>query len=162
LENLTGAALGNPSGEGLDMQLARWQERWESLKDWLPKDWSHLSLSNWNVPEIHLPKVNLESVSSSSNVAPVLGRIADLLPLLYVAIGALLILAVVRMIRAPQRSDEAAEALGPWPVAPDGVESRRQLIRAFDYLAQLRLGPNAKAWHHRAVAGRLPRGDAER
>jgi hypothetical protein len=35
------------------------------------------------------------------------------------------------------------------------------LIRAFDYLAVLRCGRKAQTWHHRAVASRLPRNEAE-
>jgi hypothetical protein len=42
--------------------------------------------------------------------------------------------------------------LGPWPVRPEDVSTRTELIRAFDYLALLRLGPAARSWHHRAVA----------
>ena len=85
-----------------------------------------------------------------------------MLPVLYVALAALLIYGVMRVVRARRAgANRVAEELGPWPVAPGRVESRHQLIRAFDYLAQLRCGPGAKAWHHRAVAARLPRDPGE-
>lgn len=38
--------------------------------------------------------------------------------------------------------------LGPWPVRPDQVTTRADLVRAFEYLALLNLGPAARAHHH--------------
>jgi hypothetical protein len=82
---------------------------------------------------------------------------------LYVAIGIVVLLAIVRSLRQRQQAIEPAfAAIGPWPVAPGRVASRRELIRAFDYLAQIRCGVQAKSWHHRAVAQRLPRDEVER
>jgi hypothetical protein len=45
--------------------------------------------------------------------------------------------------------------LGPWPVAPDAVSSREELIRAFEYLALLCLGPVARHLHHLDLASGL-------
>jgi hypothetical protein len=45
--------------------------------------------------------------------------------------------------------------LGPWPVAPARVATRNELVRAFEYLALLRLGPEARARHHLDLADRL-------
>jgi hypothetical protein len=47
--------------------------------------------------------------------------------------------------------------LGPWPVAPAAVATRSDLVRAFEYLALLRLGPDAGTHHHRELAERLAR-----
>jgi hypothetical protein len=49
----------------------------------------------------------------------------------------------------------AETAIGPWPVAPSAVASRDDLIRAFEYLAMLRLGAAGRTSNHRAVASRL-------
>jgi hypothetical protein len=46
-------------------------------------------------------------------------------------------------------------ALGPWPVAPDRVGSREELVRAFEYLALLRLGWAARSRNHLEVADQL-------
>lgn len=56
-----------------------------------------------------------------------------------------------------QAERAAAEAwrLGAWPVAPDAVSSRDELIRAFEYLALLCLGPSASTCHHHELANRL-------
>jgi hypothetical protein len=45
--------------------------------------------------------------------------------------------------------------LGPWPVQPGAVASREDLIRAFEYLAILRLGGRARSRNHLAVADGL-------
>jgi hypothetical protein len=47
--------------------------------------------------------------------------------------------------------------LGPWPVQPAAVRTRDELIRAFEYLSVLRLGPAARHWHHWAIASALGR-----
>ncbi|HEY7327887.1 MAG TPA: hypothetical protein VH592_09620 [Gemmataceae bacterium] len=45
--------------------------------------------------------------------------------------------------------------LGSWPVPPGAVSTRQDVIRAFEYLALLCLGPAAAACHHRQLAQRL-------
>ena len=45
--------------------------------------------------------------------------------------------------------------LGPWPVRPQAVATRRELVSAFEYLAQLCLGPVALACNHLDLAARL-------
>jgi hypothetical protein len=164
MEELAGAAAGNPPGAvGLDVQLARWQQRWESLKEWLPSEAPDLDLGALRSPDFHLPNLNLGGTGSARSAAPFLGTIADLLPVLYVALAVLIVIGVLRMLRPKRPADDGIGAvLGPWPVSPGHVDSRGQLILAFDYLAQLRCGPHAKAWHHRAIAARLPREQAEK
>jgi hypothetical protein len=164
MEELAGAAAGNrPGAVGLDVQLARWQQRWESLKEWLPSEVPDLDLSALRSPDFHLPSIDLAGTGSARSAAPFLGTIADLLPVLYVALGVLIVIGVLRMLRSKRPAEDGTgEVLGPWPVSPGHVDSRGQLIRAFDYLAQLRCGPDAKSWHHRAIAARLPREQAEK
>jgi hypothetical protein len=161
-EEIAGAASRSNGGEGLDKQLARWQLRWEAVREWLPKNLPGLNLSELSAPDVRLPNLSLGG-RGSGGARSVLGTAADLLPVLYVAIGVIVLLVIVRTLRSRQQAfDPVLAALGPWPVAPGRVENRRQLIRAFDYLAQIRCGVQAKSWHHRAVAQRLPRDDAER
>jgi hypothetical protein len=45
--------------------------------------------------------------------------------------------------------------LGPWPVRPESVATRAELVSAFEYLAQLCLGPVALACNHLDLAARL-------
>ncbi len=44
--------------------------------------------------------------------------------------------------------------IGPWPVRPEAVGTRAELILAFDHLAIWTLGLSVKSWHHHAIAGR--------
>jgi hypothetical protein len=53
------------------------------------------------------------------------------------------------------RSRDEGWRLGPWPVRPAAVATRADLVRAFDYLALLSLGPVARAWNHLEIAARL-------
>jgi hypothetical protein len=45
--------------------------------------------------------------------------------------------------------------LGPWPVDPRRVRTREDLVRAFEYLALLSLGPSARNRHHLDLAQQL-------
>jgi hypothetical protein len=55
----------------------------------------------------------------------------------------------------PGAGGRAHWQVGPWPVAPDSLASREDIIRAFEYLCVLKLGPEARAWNHRQAAKRL-------
>ncbi len=52
--------------------------------------------------------------------------------------------------------------LGPWPVRPEQVRTREELVRAFEYLALLLLGRSARNCNHREIAAWLGEGGAER
>ena len=45
--------------------------------------------------------------------------------------------------------------LGPWPVSPGAVRTREQLVRAFEYLSLLLLGPAARTRHHHDLARQI-------
>lgn len=45
--------------------------------------------------------------------------------------------------------------LGPWPVRPQAVATRADLVRAFEYLALLLLGPAARTRHHLDLAEQI-------
>jgi hypothetical protein len=54
---------------------------------------------------------------------------------------------------------KARRQLGPWPVQPSAVASKEDLIRAFEYLSVLRIGPEARNWNHRHIAQNLGTGN---
>jgi len=67
------------------------------------------------------------------------------------------------LTQARQKDADAANQgwrLGPWPVDPAAVATREDLVRAFEYLSVLSLGPDARNWNHRAIAERLTDRDA--
>jgi hypothetical protein len=61
-----------------------------------------------------------------------------------------------------RRGAPAGWQLGPWPVDPAHIATRADLVRAFEYLALLRLGPGARAWNHCEIAGQLGGRDSAR
>lgn len=79
--------------------------------------------------------------------------------LLIVAILAALGVTLQRLLARARAGSAGREGpawkLGPWPVHPAAVRTREELIRAFEYLSLLRLGPAARHWHHLAIAAGL-------
>ncbi len=61
--------------------------------------------------------------------------------------------------QAASRAQARPWSPGPWPVRPSQVSTRQDLIRAFEHLAYLLLGPGARSLNHLDVAGRLSRDD---
>jgi hypothetical protein len=62
-----------------------------------------------------------------------------------------------RLLRWGKRSAPTTDArpdLGPWPIRPEAVATRADLVRAFDYLALWTLGLAVASWNHHAVARR--------
>jgi hypothetical protein len=52
--------------------------------------------------------------------------------------------------------------LGPWPVAPGDVGTRQDIVRAFEYLSLLKLGPAAQSRNHVELAAELGELESER
>ena len=72
----------------------------------------------------------------------------------WLLLAALCLLAGWQMTRWSKRPAVVADwrsSLGPWPVNPDEVATRADLVRAFDYLAILTLGLDARSWNHQAI-----------
>jgi hypothetical protein len=63
------------------------------------------------------------------------------------------------LLRSWRENSTASRApawkLGPWPVHPAAVGTRQQLVQAFEYLAVLLLGRQARNRNHREIAGGL-------
>lgn len=47
------------------------------------------------------------------------------------------------------------KGLGPWPVNPRNINSREDVVKAFEYLSVLYCGPAAKMWTHSTIAEAL-------
>jgi hypothetical protein len=60
--------------------------------------------------------------------------------------------------RAQAATAAGPRELGGWPVTPGAVATRHELVRAFEYLALLRLGPDARTRHHLDLADQLGAG----
>ena len=126
----------------------RWQGlRMLSLPSLTP---AHLPSAGW--PGGRLPSLGMPTVSPSIPSGGGSGS-----RLLLVALVVLLGFAVWRLVlRSPLLAgDGGGWRLGPWPVSPGAVASREDLIRAFEYLSLLKLGPAARSWNHREICAGL-------
>jgi hypothetical protein len=68
------------------------------------------------------------------------------------ALGGVVLFVLVLGWRSKAGPSGGRENLGPWPVRPERVASRLELIWAFEYLALRDLGPAARSRNHRALA----------
>jgi len=159
------------TGEGLDAQLARWQQRFEGLRDWVPDrlpekllDYVPPTISEFRPPNIRMPRFDFRTNGLPSGVLRASGGMGDAVQLILIV----LLLGAVGVVLWRMLGARAAQALalrrglGPWPLDPARVASRGDLIKAFEYLSLLRCGEKARSWHHRAIAAGLGGTEAER
>jgi hypothetical protein len=114
--------------------------------DRLGRDMSIPGLGRIPIPEIGPPGAGGMSSPSFSAV----GTAATWI-LAAIIVGLIL----ARLVRWPRRTKTAALVrpdLGPWPIRPEVVTTRAELVQAFDYLALWTLGLRVKSWNHHAVA----------
>jgi hypothetical protein len=110
-----------------------------------------------------LRNVHLPSLPSGGMRAPALGSVPQtsgagvvsglLWALVLLTLGAVLWKSL-RWYRE-QAANGDGWKLGPWPVRPEAVATRDELVSAFEYLALLCLGPVALACNHLDLAARL-------
>jgi hypothetical protein len=139
----------------------RWAERlvpknlpWE-LGDKMIQRFENLQLpENWNLALPTLPRLKAPQLPTGGGLPSLPAFSAGgwyfwlLLALLCALLG-------WRAWTWPQRRRGATESeveLGPWPVPPEAIATRAELIQAFDYFALRTLGMAAKSKNHRAVA----------
>jgi hypothetical protein len=112
--------------------------------------------------EIEMPRLNL---GGGGAAVPRMGEATAAWPVLAWLILIGLVAWALWKVGAPQWSVSTAQAewrLGPWPVRPEAVATRRQLIETFEYLSLLRFGLPAQCWNHREVARQLDHAAADR
>jgi hypothetical protein len=136
--------------------------------------WSKMGLPNlgkWQPPVGQsLPKVHSPWSRSSFEGMPSVGmpsaRSVDrglqvLWVALIVAAGVLVWRLLGGSVPGMKRQAKRNWKLGPWPVAPGAVGTRQDLVRAFEHLSLLKLGPAAQSRNHLELAGELGEADTE-
>ena len=114
------------------------------------------NLKGWGLPTPKLPRVAAPNVTApglptfTGPSLPSMGTAA-----LWIALALLLMLVGWQLLRwsgkaAPPHDPRAQ--MGPWPVRPDAVVTRAELVQAFDYLALWSLGLDVRSWNHVAIA----------
>jgi hypothetical protein len=159
--------------KALDREANAIAEKWAHLGQALPLDrlwpkngfsWSRnllpQSLPNWKLPEFRRRPERRAAFSMPQGGLPALSQETG-----WGALGTLALIAGLGLVlwklwsrsAADRRAGAGGWKLGPWPVRPTAVRTREELIRAFEYLSVLRLGPAARHWHHWAIASALGR-----
>jgi hypothetical protein len=114
-----------------------------NLQRWTP---SIPGMGNLRMPAISAPAV--------PNIGgPSLPAVSTWLTWLLLIV--LFLLTSWQILRWNKRSKVVADErvqLGPWPVRPEAVLTRSELVQAFDYLALLTLSHDVQSWNHHAIA----------
>ncbi|MCI0460524.1 MAG: hypothetical protein L0Z62_26520 [Gemmataceae bacterium] len=143
-------------------------------RDWnltLP-DLSRLKMPNLSLPSLPQPDIRLNLPTLSLGTPRVGGGLPALggpgsaavgAGLLWVALVVLLAVLLWRVgwhaVRERGRARAAGWRLGPWPLDPRRIATSAELVQAFEYLALLQLGLDARAWNHHEIADNLPAAD---
>jgi hypothetical protein len=161
LIDLKSKDAGGEAGNGLKRFLEAAQNSRLLSKD----TWDRLrGLSLPRIPMPNMPHVNLPAVSlpplpapGVTSSGPSTGGGSAAVPLVLVfGLAAVLLWRVLRGSQAG-RSDghQRRWRLGPWPVDPRSIATRHDLVRAFEHLSLLKLGPQARHWNHLEIAAGL-------
>jgi len=159
-----------PTAEAPGADDGTWAGRFARWSDSLAKSeiWSKVdlpSLNKWRLPSTRsMPKIqspiSAQSLGKMPNVTFPSGSALDRgLQILWVVLilvaGVLIWKLLGGNIPGVGRSAKRSWRLGPWPVAPGAVSSRKEVILAFEYLSLLRVGPEAKSRNHLELAAEL-------
>jgi hypothetical protein len=156
-------AAEQPRNPAVTEPLRRFRSVLPRLSDYFPRGTPRITAPN--LPR--LPRVSA-ALPSAPNVSGGALAGAGRILLWGILLGAIAFL-VWQSASWWKRHREALAAagwrLGPWPVQPGAVSTRGDLVRAFEYLALLCLGPAARTCHHLELGQRIgnqPAVDADR
>jgi hypothetical protein len=144
-------------------KFAQWTQGFTKSDVWPRADWP--SMKKWRLPSTKsLPKIQSPISAPSFGPAPnvtlpsatTLSRALQVLWIALIAAAAILVWKLLGgNIPGVGRLRKAGWRLGPWPVSPDAVASRQDVVRAFEYLSLLKLGPTVKSRNHIELAADL-------
>jgi hypothetical protein len=145
-------SLGKPEADG--SKLGDWPGRLAGPEGLLGRlgDVPRPDLARWtpSLPAFNgwVPNVSAPSLPATSPPQTSSGNVW-----LFVLIVLAFLVAVWYWLRRQKTGATAAAManLGSWPVQPAAVSTRAELVQAFDYLALLTLGLDARSWNHHAV-----------
>jgi hypothetical protein len=116
------------------------------------------------LPDVGLPRVRLSGswfpsgprVNIGAAGAGAAGAGTVLLYLVIIAIAGVIVWKVLKLNRVFGMAGAGGSwRLGPWPVNPAAVRTREEMVKAFEYLSLLLLGPSARHRNHLEIAADL-------
>lgn len=111
--------------------------------------------SNPPIPQPHLPEASSNwSFGGGGSMGGLSGSWMTVLLLGFVFLGALLLWWYLKETKTPGDGVQR-NGLGPWPIDPRAINSREDVVKAFEYLSVLICGPSAKMWTHGTIAEAL-------
>lgn len=148
---LSGAGLEGTSGWKIDPAFLK--ESLQRIRSVPPPQMPAFRMPAFNLGKIGMPGIGGPSPPGSATSL----SNATLVWLVLLAVGLGLFLLVFKVVRG-RSLIPLKPVLGPWPVDPTKVTTRTELRLAFEYLALLNLGDDARTWNHRQVASGLGQG----
>lgn len=132
-------------------------QSWEKIKN----------LSLPQLPSVHLPMPDLgigNPLAGLKLPSFPSGSLAISQALVWVLVAIGLVLVVRQMVRRVGKAGQAISGwrLGPWPVDPARISNRAELIAAFEHLALLCVGRQARTWNHHAIGEELSKNEERR
>jgi hypothetical protein len=124
---------------------------WPKLGKWQP------SISSRDLPHVRSPlgSSSFEGMPSMPSATAINWGLQFLWIALIVAAGVLVWKLLGGYGAASRRTGWRGWSLGPWPVSPDAVGTRQDVVQAFEYLSLLKLGPAAQSRNHVLLAAEL-------
>jgi hypothetical protein len=114
------------------------------------------------IPDTRLPRLpSLGGLSSGPRMPGTTSATDSGKVLLWILVFGVVVFVLFRVggtwAERRRQAQAASWRLGPWPVRPEEVSTRGDLVRAFEYLAQLCLGQSARTCHHLDLASQIAR-----
>jgi hypothetical protein len=100
---------------------------------------------------------NAPTGGASLTVGGADGLLNVVIVLVVVVIAAIVTWKLMSLKQGQAEKADDGWQLGAWPVHPSAVRTRADLVKAFEYLAVLLLGPKARTRHHLELAEELGR-----
>ena len=104
------------------------------------------------LPRVGVPRLAPAALPSATSLSSLAQGILFVLVALIVGV---LLWRCGRWFQSTLQARREEWRLGPWPVAIAAIQTREQLVQAFEYLALLCLGRAARTRHHRDLAQQL-------
>lgn len=123
----------------------------KDMTDWLPTP------DGMSFPDIDIggaPDVSVGSPSISTSGLSGFGTVLMII-VAGLVVGAILFALVAGSKAWLERHPVQAWKLGPWPVRPEAIRTQEELIKAFEYLALLRLGREVTSSNHLEIAQQI-------